>query len=448
MGRRRRKKLPTEPVRVQIKSLGHDGRGVAQLDSGKTVFVDMALPGEDVEMVYTYSRSKFDEGRCTSVFEASEHRVEANCEKFGICGGCSMQHLEHGEQINHKQAILHELMEHQAGTTDYEHLEPIQAQAWGYRRKARLGVKYVHKKQTALVGFREKRSAFITDIAECPILDNRVSKLIPILKEVISSLDIRERIPQIEVACGDDDVALVFRHLEPLPEADVQSLVTFASDNNIDLYFQPKGPDSVTKIYPADDNYRLSYQLKDYDLTMSFHPMDFTQVNAEINVKMLAKAMSLLDPQPGERVLDLFCGLGNFSLPIASFGAEVVAVEGDERMVERGYENASANNLQNVSFHAADLTADITKAEWANQSFDKLLIDPPRSGALEIAQIIHRFNARRIVYVSCNPITLARDAKVLIDSGYKMISAGVMDMFPHTAHVESIALFEKSHRKE
>jgi 23S rRNA (uracil1939-C5)-methyltransferase len=443
MTRRRRKKIPSEPIELSIHGLAHDGRGVGQTEAGKTVFVDMALPGERVAMKYTYSRSKFDEGRCIEVLEAANNRVAPDCDHFGICGGCSMQHLAHSEQIQHKQSILVELLKHQADVTDYKLLKPIQSQPWSYRRKARLGVKYVHKKQTALVGFREKRSAFIADISDCSVLDDRVSKLLLPLREMITTLDGRERIPQIEVACGDNKVALVFRHLDPLSAADEEKLTRFAKEQDFELYLQPGGPDSVTKIWPDDKNLRLDYELPDYDLTLGFHPMDFTQVNADINLKMLKQAMALLQPAEGERILDLFCGLGNFSLPIATSGAEVVAVEGDERMVHRGYENAKRNNLTNVSFHAADLTQDLTQMDWASAAFDKILIDPPRSGALEIVQDIHRFNANRIVYVSCNPITLARDTKVLLDSGYTLISAGVMDMFPHTAHVESIALFEK-----
>jgi len=443
MGRRRRQKLPKEPVKLTINALGHDGRGIGQLESGKTVFVDMTLPGEEVMFQYTNKRSTFDEGRCTEVLTASDKRVRPGCEFFGICGGCSMQHLDDNEQIMHKQNVLHELLKHQGGVSEFEPLEPVRDEIWGYRRKARLGVKYVHKKQTALVGFREKRSAFITNITSCSVLDKRVADLIMPLRAMISDLEGRERIPQIEVACGDDEVALVFRHLEPLSEADNKALIEFAKQHGFQLYYQPGGPDTVSKIEPADDLLRLSYKLPQFNLSMSFHPMDFTQVNAGINQKMLATAMQMLDPKDGERVLDLFCGLGNFSLPIASLGADVVAVEGDQRMVERGYENARANNLDNLEFYAADLTSDISQAPWAKQTFDKILIDPPRSGAFEMVQILPKFKANTIVYVSCNPITLARDAKVLAEHGYQLKSAGVLDMFPHTAHVESIALFQK-----
>ena len=443
MARRRRKKLPSEPIDVSIHGLAHDGRGVGKTSAGKTVFVDMALPGETVTMQYTNTRSQFDEGRTIAVLEAASDRVEPNCAHFGICGGCSMQHLAHEAQITTKQSTLQELLAHQAEADDYELLEPLQAEVWNYRRKARLGVKYVHKKETVLVGFREKRSSFITDISDCPIMDQRVASMIEPLKEFLTGLEARSTIPQIEVACGDEDVALVFRHLEPLSEEDHEALKDFAVRNDFHLYLQPGGPKTVTKVYPDDQQLRLQYVLANYDLAMQFHPMDFTQVNAELNRAMIDRAMALLEPDSNDTVLDLFCGLGNFSLPIARSGARVVAVEGDAEMVERGYENARLNGLSNVDFYAADLTADYATMSWAQETFDKILIDPPRSGALEIVNKITQFAAKRIVYVSCNPITLARDSKVLVDAGYTLVSAGVMDMFPHTAHVESIALFER-----
>ncbi len=442
MARRRRKKLPSEPVEVSIHGLAHDGRGVGKLAAGKTVFVDMALPGETVTMQYTNSRSQFDEGRTISVSQPAPERVEPHCAHFGICGGCSMQHMSHDSQIEYKQATLLELLSHETNGAEFDVLEPLQAEQWHYRRKARLGVKYVHKKQTVLVGFREKRSSFITEISDCPILDPRVAKLIIPLKSFLTELEARNTIPQIEVACGDDEVALVFRHLEPLSSSDLSALSEFARTHEFHLYLQSGGPKTVVKVVPEDDLLRCQYRLPEFDLAMRFHPMDFTQVNAQLNRVMIERAMTLLDPQPQETILDLFCGLGNFSLPIARSGARVVAVEGDSEMVDRGYENAQLNGVTNVEFFAADLTQEFAGMPWARETFDKILIDPPRSGALEIVSKITRFAARRIVYVSCNPITLARDSKVLVENGYKLVSAGIMDMFPHTAHVESIALFE------
>jgi len=441
--RRRRKTLPTETFNILIESLSHDGRGVAHQKDGKTIFVDAALDGEDVDYVLTNQRAKFDEGKCVNVNKASPKRVEPQCEFFGLCGGCSMQHLSSEAQIEHKQSILLEQLQHFGNTEAERLLQPMTDSPWGYRRKARLGVKYVHKKETALVGFREKQSSFIADILNCAILDPRVARLIVPLREMISKLVTRERIPQIEVACGDDSVALVFRHLQTLPKVDKQVLIDFSKEQNIELYLQSGGPRTVNKLYPEDTGDRLSYQLEDFSLEMLFHPMDFTQVNAGINKKMINLAVELLDPGPEDHILDLFCGLGNFSLPIASRGAQVSAVEGDESMVIRGRENAKHNKLENIEFFAANLAGEFYNESWAKMGFDKLLIDPPRSGAYEIVQHVPKFNASRIVYVSCNPATLARDADVLIKQGYTMKTAGVMDMFPHTAHVESIALFEK-----
>lgn len=444
MSRRRKKKtLPAQAFKISIESLSHDGRGVAHHSDGKTIFVDSALPGEEVEYVYTNQRSKFDEGRCVNVIKAHEGRVIPDCEFYDVCGGCSMQHLSTEAQIEHKQTILLEQLTHFGGATAEEVLPPMTDEPWAYRRKARLGVKYVHKKETALVGFREKQSSLITNITSCSILDKRVDKLIQPLRELISGLISKEGIPQIEVACGDDKVALVFRHMQSLSKLDKKALIDFATLHQVELYLQPAGPPSVEKIYPDDGNERLTYRLDDFDLEMLFHPMDFTQVNAGINRKMLALAIELLDPQSDERILDLFCGLGNFSLPIARKAGHVTAVEGDKAMVLRGQENAKHNGLDNLSFYMANLAGEFYNAPWASEGFDKILIDPPRSGAYEIVQHLPAFGANCIVYVSCNPATLARDASVLIEQGYRLKKVGVMDMFPQTAHVESIALFVK-----
>ncbi len=442
--RRRRKSLPTETFSISIESLSHDGRGVAHHADGKTIFIDAALPGEEVSYVYRNQRAKFDEGKCVDVIKASPQRVEPHCEYFGVCGGCSMQHLSSEAQVEHKQTILMEQLQHFGKTNAEELLLPMRDKSWGYRRKARLGVKYVQKKASVLVGFREKQSAFIADITHCAILDPRVARLIIPLRELIFELVTREQIPQIEVACGDESVALVFRHLMSLPKVDIQALTDFSRKENVEIFLQSGGPQTVKKLYPDDFIERLSYKLEDFSVEILFHPMDFTQVNAAINKKMINLAVKLLDPQPQDHILDLFCGLGNFSLPIASCGAQVSAVEGDESMVIRGRENARHNNLENIEFFAANLADEFYNESWARKGFDKLLIDPPRSGAYEIVQHVPKFNAHRIVYVSCNPATLARDAEVLIKQGYRLEKTGVMDMFPHTAHVESIAIFEKN----
>ena len=438
----KKKKLPPEPVEAPIESLTHEGRGIARID-GKTVFVEGALAGERVRFQYTRKRSHLDEAKVLEVLEPSPLRVTPACRHFGVCGGCSLQHMDPQAQIEHKQAVLMELLQHFGQVQPREVIPPLQGQPYAYRRKARLGVKYVAKKGLVLVGFREKGSHFLTDITECPVLDVSVGKLIVPLREMITTLDAREQIPQIEVAVGDKHTALVFRHLVPLSEHDLNTLLDFARAHSLELYLQPKGNDSVHKIWPENGYERLSYRFDSFDVELLFHPMDFTQVNAGINRRMLPLALELLDPQEDERVLDLFCGLGNFTLPLARRAGHVIGVEGDEAMVVRGRENARHNGLTNIEFYGANLAGEFYNEPWARQGFDKILVDPPRTGALEIIKHFPHFNARRIVYVSCNPATLARDAGELQKQGYTLVKAGVMDMFPHTAHVESIALFEK-----
>ncbi len=442
MGRRRSPRLPEQAIEVTIEDLSHDGRGIARVN-GKTVFVTGALPGETVMAQLTQRKRNYDQAKTVEVITASDLRVEARCPHFEICGGCALQHMDWASQISFKQNLLKTQLHHFGGVAPEAWLEPMQANAWGYRRKARLGVKHVIKKGGILVGFREKQSSFIADIKECHVLHENIAKLLLPLRESISQLNVCARLPQIEVAMGDKTIALVFRHLDPLIETDCQKLIDFGKNHEVEIYLQPKGPETVHKIWPLQGEDRLYYQLAGFNLQLAFHPMDFTQVNTEINRKMTTLAVDMLDPQPDDKVLDLFCGLGNFSLPLAKRAGQVIAVEGVETMVERGYENAKRNHLENIDFYAADLMIDFSQNSWASEGFDKILIDPPRSGAQEVCEYISVFNAHRIVYVSCNPATLARDAGILIEKGYKLIKAGVMDMFPHTGHVESIALFEK-----
>jgi len=440
---RKRKAVPTEPVRINIDSLSHEGRGVGRID-GKTVFVDGALPGEEVEMLYTYQRGKFDEGRVNQVISASPDRVEAPCQHYSVCGGCSMQHLSNDAQISHKGDILKEQLAHFAETQPEEWLAPLQADLLGYRRKARLGVRWVFKKEKTLVGFREKYSNFLADIDSCPVLINKVSDLLLPMGELISQMDSRQHIPQIEVASGDEQIAFIVRHLKPLSEKDRVLWIEFAQKQQVAIYLQPKGPTTVHRIWPVEEQAaQLSYRLADFDVELLQQPLDFSQVNASINQKMVPLAIDLLDVQPEDNVLDLFCGLGNFTIPLATKAKTVVGVEGVQEMVERGAENAKHNNLDNVEFHQADLTTDLTNKVWNQRKYNKILIDPARSGALEVIENIVKFGADKIVYVSCNVATLARDTGELVKSGYKLKKAGVMDMFPHTTHVESIALFEK-----
>lgn len=446
MSRRRRKVLPTEPVRCDVEKLSHDGRGIARQD-GKILFVDGALPGEKVMAKVVSTRSKFDELRTLEVLEAAPDRQTPPCEFADICGGCSLQHMSSDAQIEFKENTLREQFAHFGGIEPEEWVAPLRPESTlGYRRKARMGVRYVKARESVLVGFREKRNSFLTDIDRCVVLDPRIGERILPLRELLHGLEAYARIPQVEVACGDDAAAMVFRNMDDLSSGDREKLIAFGQVHDLHIYLQPKGPDTVHRIWPESagrGDERLSYRLDAFDLTMKFHPMDFTQVNADINKVMVNRAVEWLDVQPGERVLDLFCGLGNFTLPLARKGGQVVGVEGDDSMVARGRENAELNGLANVSFHGADLHGDFTGQGWAKEGFDKILIDPPRSGAEEICKYLTAFGAKRIVYVSCNPATLARDAGVMARNGYRLVRAGVMDMFPHTAHVESIALFER-----
>ena len=423
---------------------------------GKVAFVDGALAGEQVEAVYVRSRSSLDELRVTSVLKPATARVEPPCEYAGQCGGCSLQHLDTGAQLEFKQSVLLEHLQHATGLTveQFQLLPQIHSRTQHYRRKARLAVRVVQKKGGVLVGFREKYSSFITDMQSCQVLVPEVARLIGPLREFLNGLQGKHAIPQIEVAVGersaadipDKQVALVFRHLQPLSTDDLQQLEAFSVQHDIHCYLQPGGTDTVHRLSPdaQESPERLHYYLPGQNIELAFHPMDFTQVNGEVNRDIVERALNLLDVGEQERVLDLFCGLGNFTLPLARRAASVIGIEGSEEMVSRGSENAKLNNLENISFAAADLSKPINGHDWAGASYDKILLDPPRSGAIEIIPEIAALGASRIVYISCNPITLARDAAVLIANGYELKSAGVMDMFPHTTHVESMAVFERS----
>ena len=442
MARRRKKQLPETPVAATIESLSHDGRGIARLD-GKTTFIDNALPGEQVFFQYTFMRRKFDEGRAVEILEPSPDRVTPPCAHSLICGGCSLQHLDPAVQIQRKQAVLAEQLEHFGGLRPDRWLEPLTGPVTGYRGKARLGVKYVDAKGDTLVGFREKRNSLIADLAQCEVLIPEVGHRFRDLRALINGLDCRRRLPQIEVARGDDAVALVFRHLDPLSPADQDALVAFCRENGLQCYLQPGNESTVHRVWPEEGEERLYYRHPQADVEMAFHPSDFTQVNAEINRRMVPLALDLLEVEAHHQVLDLFCGLGNFTIPAARRAAGVVGVEASDAMVRRGYENARRNGLENVAFHAWDLDSEPKGQPWARQRYERVLLDPPRSGALEMVRMMPQFGAEKLVYVSCNPATLARDAGELVARGYRLSGAGVMDMFPHTAHVESIALFDR-----
>lgn len=426
---------------MTVDDLSHDGRGIAHLND-KAIFIDGALVGEQVLARYTRMHRDYDEGRTEEVLRASPFRVEPECGHFTICGGCSLQHLAPEQQIHFKQDTLISNLERIGKVEPESVLPPLTGPHWGYRRKARLGVKHVPKKGRVLVGFREKRNPFLADIRSCPVLHPSVGQHIEALAELVSSLHAYNRIAQIEVAVSDTISALVFRNLDELTEEDRERLSAFARQHDLHILLQPGGPESVVPLWPESSE--LFYRLDDYDVELHFRATDFTQVNYEINRKMVARAMELLDVQAGEQVLDLFCGIGNFTLPIARAAGHVVGIEGSQEMVLRAGSNAALNGIVNAEFHACNLEEEIGNSVWYDRGYDKVLLDPPRSGAAAIIGQVAALNARRIVYVSCHPGSLARDAGELVNRhGYRLQAAGVMDMFPHTAHVESIALFVK-----
>ena len=439
--RNRRGKLPLDPVETQIESLSHDGRGVARIE-GKTVFIDGGLGGERVRFRYSKKHSKYDEGRVVEVLSSSPDRVEAKCQHYGVCGGCSLMHMAPVAQLVLKQKTLMEQMSHFGHIEPEEWIEPMTGPLWGYRRKARLGVKHVPKKNRVLVGFREKGTPYLALLDKCEVLDPRIGTRLAELGSMIETLAAYNRIAQIEVAMDDKNTALVFRNLDPLSDSDQKILITYGQKNDLWIYLQSGGPDTISPIWPKSP--QLSYA-PEVGLTLMFEPSDFTQVNATINQNMIQLTMELLEVCTEDRVLDLFCGLGNFSLPLARRVSEVVGVEGDAALVKHAQNNAKLNDLNNATFEQADLTKTALKDySWANDGFNKILLDPPRSGAFEVLSQLADLGAERIVYVSCNPATLARDAGELVHKyGYTLVSAGIMDMFPHTSHVESIALFIK-----
>jgi 23S rRNA (uracil1939-C5)-methyltransferase len=429
-------------VEVGIDDLSHDGRGVGRLE-GKVVFIDGALPGERISMRLRRRGRDFDEGELVQVLSASPDRIDPRCAHFGVCGGCVLQHLAPEAQIAAKQKQLLENFRRIGGLEPVRILPALMAEPWGYRRKARLSVKHVAKKGRVLAGFRERNPRFIADIRRCEVLDPRIGMKVGDIADFVATLDARNDIPQIEIAAGDGLPALVVRHLLPLSDADRARLTEFGEREGFAIYLQPGGIDSVHCLHPI--GHQLIFSLPARGLAYRFLPLDFVQVNARINAAMIEHALQLLTPSREDRVLDLFCGLGNFSLPLAQEAGHVVGVEGEAGLVQRARDNANANGLENIEFHAADLTADLSAAGWAQQDFTAILIDPPRTGAQVLLEQLKFPSATRLVYVSCHPGSLARDAKILVDRhGYRLQAAGVMDMFPHTAHVESIALFVKA----
>ena len=427
-----------------IEKFSHDGRGIARID-GKTTFIQGALPDEVVVFKYLRRKRDFDEGQILSVLTPSPHRVKPPCSHYGVCGGCSLQHLASPMQIHEKQALFLNVLARIGHCQPDTILPPLVASSLHYRNKARLSVRYSEKTKSILLGFREKNNpSQIADIDQCSVLNSRVDAQLQNLRHLIASFDRPDTIAQIEVAAGDDEVALVFRNLAALSSSDERKLIQFAQVTGFRLFLQPGRPDSVHLFYPKDVSEFLTYRLPSEAISFSFHPTDFIQVNAGLNQLMIPHALNLLALSADDVVLDLFCGLGNFSLPIARKCTKVIGVEGSETMIQRAYMNATINDIENVEFFSANLDDEAVFERLKHYRITKLLIDPPRVGAVEIVSRIEYLRPERIVYVSCNPATLARDAGILVnEKGYRMISAGVMDMFPHTDHVESIALFEK-----
>lgn len=428
---------------LQIESLDHEGKGIARHD-GKVMFIEGALPGEVVEAAIYRRKPAFEQGYATRILKESAARTTPDCQFFGLCGGCSLQHMNLRTQVAAKQRVLEDNLRHIGKVSPEQILPAIHGPGWGYRHRGRLTVRHVAKKGGVLVGFHEKRSSYVADMRSCEVLPRRISALLVPLRGLVEQLSIRTRLPQIELAITEVVDVLVLRVLEPLTEADADLVRVFADTHRVVIYLQPAGPETAQLFHPPGAD-ALYYTLPEFDVQIHFRPTDFTQVNHAINQVLVRRALRLLDPQPGERIADLFCGLGNFTLPIARSGAQVTGIEGSAGLIRRAEENAQRNGLAG---HSRFLTMDLFKidaAQWtALGSFDKVLIDPPRDGAMELVKLMGHDSPRRIVYVSCNPATLARDAEVLVAvHGYTLRAAGIVNMFPHTAHVESMAWFER-----
>jgi 23S rRNA (uracil1939-C5)-methyltransferase len=443
MGRKGRNKR-REPETANITAATHDGRGIAATE-GKKVFVAGALEGETVTYIRRKFRRSFDEAELLEIHEPSPDRIEAKCEAFGRCGGCSLQHVSPEQQRGIKEQTLRDNLERIGRVEPREWLEPMTGPVWNYRRRARLAVKEVHGKGRVLVGFRERHAPFITDMNRCEVLAQPVDGLISDLSDMIGALSIRARLPQIEVAVAENAIALVFRVLDAPSTEDQAILSHFGEKHDLRIYLQTGGLDTVTLLYPAAIEDPLHYTLPEFDIRVEFQPVDFVQVNSDINRRMVHFAVEQLAVGPEDRVLDLFCGIGNFSLPLARRAGVVLGVEGEASLTERAAENAASNGLDNLSFRVADLSKIDGTEGWVKEGWDRMLLDPARSGAAEVVTRMHLFKPQRIVYVSCHPGTLARDAATLVhEQGYRLESAGIIDMFPHTAHVESIAVFTKA----
>jgi 23S rRNA (uracil1939-C5)-methyltransferase len=435
------KRISAAPEEAVIVDLSHEGRGVARID-GKAVFVPDALPGERVLLRRVGRRRSFDEAVLEQVLAASPDRVQADCPHFGLCGGCALQHLAPTAQIAFKQSQLIESLVRLGGVEPASVLEPLTGPVWGYRRRARLGIKLVPRKGRVLVGFRERSAPYVADLHECRVLASPAAMLIDPLAALVASLSIAARVPQAEVAVADGSCAMVLRVLDAPTEADLELLRGFEAAHAVRFYLQPGGAESVRPLRPGAPP--LEYALASFGLRFEFEPTDFIQVNGELNERMVGRAVDLLGLESDHAVLDLFCGLGNFSLALATRAREVVGIEGDGALVARAARNAARNALGNARFHVADLFTDTSGSPWARRHYDRVLLDPPRAGAREVLPVVAGCGATRVVYISCHPGSLARDAGILVrEHGLRLAAAGVMDMFPHTTHVEAVAVFER-----
>lgn len=431
------KTIDTTEYTTNITGLSQEGRGIAHVDN-KITFIFNALPHETVQFQYTKKRSQITEGTATAITSASPQRTSPQCPHFTICGGCSLQHMSPTYQQEFKlNTVLSSLAHHHL--TPHEILPTLTGPTSGYRRKARMGVKFIYKKNKIMVGFRERNSGLIADINSCHVLDERIGLRITALKAFIHTLESRDQIPQIEIAATDDVIALVIRHMIPLSDSDLEAIKNFAKHESFQIYLQPNGLDSISLL--VGDSEELHYQLPQFNLTFSFHPAQFTQINHTINQQMVSQAIALLNLQPTDQVLDLFCGIGNFTLAASRQAQKVTGVEGDASAILQAQKNAVQNNIHNTEFHVANLFEACHELAWARAHYDKIILDPPRSGAEEIIKLMHFWNPKAILYVSCNPATFVRDAALLKEKNYHLNKFSMMDMFPHTQHAEVMGLF-------
>ena len=425
---------------ARVVDLSHDGWGIAQLGE-RRIFVPGALPGERIRVLPRKRRRQYRLGDLVDIVEPSESRVEPPCEYFGRCGGCAVQHLDYAAQVPFKESMVREALARIGGVEPATWLEPITGPEWNYRRRARLGVRYVKGKQRVLVGFKERATRYVTDMGSCMVLVKPFDQLPAPLGEMVGKTSLWRRLPQVELAAGEEAQAVVFRVLDEPSETDLGSFDEFGRQWNLDVYLQPGGPGTVRPLDPERTR-RLAYRLAEFDVEIEFAPTDFLQINSRVNESLVAQVIRLLELDPTDRVLDLYCGLGNFSLPLARRAGHVLGVEGDGGLVARAAANARLNGLENASFSACDLN----ESGWRflREAWDVVILDPPRSGADTVVNQMAAMKPRRIAYVSCHPATMARDARTLVESrGYRLLCAGVADMFPHTHHVEAVALFER-----